>query len=124
MIAAATLLLLATVPAPDAAAMMEQVAENFAKAVDARREYVHKQLVKSSLVRSNGQISRKETRQYAVVPEQSKTIKKLVTFTGEYRDGGQMHPLLYTGLQRQGPRHRCRPPGQLNGTARGDEELA
>src|SRR5207248_9364125 len=55
-------------------------------------QYVYQQSVRSSMVRTNGQIARKETREYAVVPKEKTTDKTLVSFSGEYRDGKRMVP--------------------------------
>src|SRR5450759_4246377 len=74
----------------DASAIMAKVAANVEKATDARRQYVYRQLVRSSLVKSNGQVARKETRDYHVFPGEKNTEKKLVSFAGQYRKGKAM----------------------------------
>ena len=76
---------LAADPAGDAAAIMAKVAANIEKAAEARKHYVYHQHVRSSLVRSNGRISRKEDREYLVIPAENGTDKKLIAFKGEYR---------------------------------------
>jgi hypothetical protein len=74
--------------AEDATAIMVRVAANVEKAVDARRQYVYHQTVRASLARTNGQLARREKRQYLVLPSAT-TEKKLVYFQGEYRKGKQ-----------------------------------
>ena len=85
---------LAAEPAGDAAAIMAKVAANIEKAAEARKHYVYHQHVRSSLVRSNGRISRKEDREYLVIPAEKGTDKKLIAFKGEYRKGKEM--LVYS----------------------------
>jgi hypothetical protein len=75
--------------AEDATAIMVQVAANVEKAVDARRQYVYHQTVRASLARTNGQLARREKRQYLVLPSATGTEKRLVSFQGEYRKGKQ-----------------------------------
>jgi hypothetical protein len=71
----------------DAAAIMGKVAENVEQATDVRRQYVYRQFVTSSLVRSSGQVSRKEKREYQVFPTERTTEKKLISLSGQYRQG-------------------------------------
>jgi hypothetical protein len=89
---AALFLLLASplaLAAEDAAGVMTKVAANVERAVEARRQYVYQQTVRATLVRTNGQMARKEKREYLVVPSATGFNKKLVSFQGEYRKGGQ-----------------------------------
>lgn len=72
---------------PDALAIMKQVAANTDTATEARRLYVYHQRVRSSLMRSNGQLVCKEAREYTVVPQEKATDKKLVSISGECREG-------------------------------------
>ena len=81
--------------AEDAAAIMTKVASNVEAAVEARKQYVYQQTVRASLVRTNGQLARREKRQYSVIPSPTGTEKKLVSFQGEYRKGKQT--LTYSG---------------------------
>jgi hypothetical protein len=74
----------------DASAIMSKAAANVERATDARRAYVYRQLVRSSLVRSSGQIARKERREYQVFPGEKTTEKKLTSFSGQYRKGKDM----------------------------------
>jgi hypothetical protein len=74
----------------DAAAIMTKAAANVERATDARRSYIYHQLVRSSLVRSSGQVARKEKREYQVLPAEQTTEKKLVSFSGQYRKGKEM----------------------------------
>jgi hypothetical protein len=80
--------------AEDAAGIMARVAANVEQAVEARRQYVYQQTVRASLIKTNGQLSRRERRQYTVVPSPTGTEKKLVSLKGEYRKGKQS--LTYT----------------------------
>ena len=86
----------------DALAIMNKVASNTTEATEARRQYVYKQKVRASLVRTNGPIRRKETREYTVVPQQTTTEKTLVSFSGEYRNGKQMVPYTQPGVKDKG----------------------
>jgi hypothetical protein len=73
----------------DAAAIMAKVAANMEHAMDARRQYVYQQTVRASLIRTNGQLARREKRLYSVIPSPGGTEKKLVSFQGEFRRGQQ-----------------------------------
>lgn len=86
----------------DATAIMTKVAANVEKATDARRQYVYRQIVRSSLVRSNGQVARKETRDYHVFPGEKNTEKKLVSFSGQYRQGKSMIDYIEPGFEHKG----------------------
>jgi hypothetical protein len=79
----------------DATAIMAKVAANVEISVEARKQYVYQQTVRASLVRTNGQLARREKRQYSVIPSPTGTEKKLVSFQGEYRKGKQT--LTYSG---------------------------
>jgi hypothetical protein len=79
---------------PDPALIMAQVARNVEEATDSRRHYVYRQKVRSSLIKSNNQIARKEAREYSVIPGVKGTEKKLESFQGEYRKGKEM--IAYT----------------------------
>jgi hypothetical protein len=74
----------------DGRAIMEMVAANTSAATEARREYVYTQKVRASLLRSNGQVICKESREYTVIPQEKTTDKKLVSFSGECREGKRM----------------------------------
>jgi hypothetical protein len=78
--------------AQDAAEIMAKVAANVEKAADARKQYVYRQLVRSSLNRGNGEVARREKREYTAIPNETRTEKKLESFHGEYRKGKQMIP--------------------------------
>jgi hypothetical protein len=86
----------------DALAIMQKVAANTSAATNARRQYVYRQKVRASLLRTDGKTARKETREYTVVPQQTTTDKTLVSFSGEYRDGGRMVSYSQTGLKDKG----------------------
>lgn len=76
----------------DALAIMKKVAANTTAATEARRQYVYKQKVRASMVRSDGQITCKESREYTVVPQEATTDKALVSLSGECRQGKKMVP--------------------------------
>jgi hypothetical protein len=89
--------------APDQAlAIMTKVAANTTAATDARRQYVYQQRVRARMSHPNGQLLRKETREYKVVPQESTTEKTLVSFSGEYRDGKIMAPYSQPGVKDKG----------------------
>jgi len=87
---------------PDAATVMSQAAANVEKAADARKQYVYQQSVRSSLTRSSGQRERRERREYSVIPNETRTDKKLVSFQGEYRKGKQMLAYTEPGFRTKG----------------------
>jgi hypothetical protein len=74
----------------DAMDIMKKVAANTAAAIDGRRQYVYHQRIRAGLLKSNGEVVCRESREYTVVPQPAKTEKKLVSFSGECRDGKQM----------------------------------
>jgi len=74
----------------DATSIMTKMAANREKAAELRRQFVYQQAIKGSLVHSDGKVSRKESREYAVTPQASGTERKLVSFQGEYRKGKQV----------------------------------
>lgn len=96
-LSALILCLSATARGEDAAAIMQKVAANTDAAAEARRQYVYHQRVRSSLLRSNGQVVCRETREYTVVPRPKTTKKKLVSFSGECLQGKQMVPYQGNG---------------------------
>lgn len=78
--------------AQDAAEIMAKVAANVEKSAEARKQYIYHQLVRSSLNRGNGEVARREKREYTAIPTETLTEKKLDSFSGEYRKGKQMIP--------------------------------
>lgn len=74
----------------DAMDIMKKVAANTAAATEGRRQFVYRQRIRAGLLQSNGQVVCRESREYTVVPQPTKTEKKLVSFSGECRDGKQM----------------------------------
>jgi len=97
--------------AADADHIVARAAENMEKAAGARTQFVYQQAIRSSLVRSDGTVSRREKREYSVIPNEKSTGKKLVSFSGEYRDGKQMVAYTKPGHKRtqaQGYGHRRR----------------
>jgi hypothetical protein len=77
---------------PDPLEIMKHVAANFDQATEGRRQFVYKQTVRSSMVRSNGQIERRENREYSVLPTPEGVEKSLTAFHGEYRKGKNLIP--------------------------------
>jgi hypothetical protein len=71
----------------DPAAIMATVVANLDHAADLRGQFVYRQLVTTSLIRGNGQLSRREKRQYEAFPGEKRTEKKLVSLDGECRRG-------------------------------------
>jgi hypothetical protein len=86
----------------DAAAMMARVAENVEKTTEARRLYVYRQFVTSSLVRSDGQIARKEKREYQVFPTEKSSEKKLISLSGQCRQGKETISYTEDGFKSKG----------------------
>jgi hypothetical protein len=79
-----------------AADIMAKMAANMDTTAEIRRQYVYQQVIKGSMIRGDGQLSRKETREYTVTPQATGTDKKLVSLTGEFRKGKGKETLLYT----------------------------
>ena len=82
--------------------IMKKVAANTAAATDARRQYVYRQKVRASLVRADGKVARKETREYTVIPQKATTDKTLVSFSGEYGAGNRLLPYSQPGVKDKG----------------------
>ncbi len=80
---------------------MRRMAESVAKAEGERGRWVYQQTVRANLVRSNGELSRREKREYVVAPGAERTGKTLVAFEGEYRRGGKMYPYSEPGFKYQ-----------------------
>lgn len=83
----------------DAAAIMAKVAAKMEKSAEVRRHFVYRQSTRASLIRSGGEVARRESREYAVTPEPIGTDKKLISFQGEYRKGKQMLPYTEPGFK-------------------------
>lgn len=86
----------------DPGAIMARMAANVEQAASARRQYVYQQSVRASLVRSNGDVARREKREYTALPTDTRTDKQLVKFQGEYRRGKQMVPYSEPGYKYKG----------------------
>lgn len=85
---------------PEAIVIMSRMAANVERQADERRHYVYHQLVRSSLTRANGNISRREKREYTAVPTEQRTEKKLLSFEGAYSKGGkELIPYSEPGFQ-------------------------
>jgi hypothetical protein len=89
-----------------APAIMQKMAANTASATDARRQFVYRQRVRSSLRKSNAQVVCRESREYDVVPEESTTRKQLVAFSGECREGNHMAPYSPPAVVKPGLREK------------------
>jgi hypothetical protein len=74
---------------PGIAEIMSRVAENQARSVDARREFVYHEEQLVALHRGNGKLARQERREYEVTPNANGAEAKLVKFEGKYQDGGK-----------------------------------
>jgi hypothetical protein len=83
----------------DAAAIMAKVAANMEKSAETRRQFVYRQTIRAGLIRSGGELARRESREYAVAPEPKGTEKKLVSFSGQYRKGKAMIPYAEPGFK-------------------------
>jgi hypothetical protein len=77
--------------AEPAADVMRRMVENVGRAEQERARWIYSQKVRASLIRSNGDMSRTEKREYEATPGNGKTEKKLVSFEGEYRKNGRMY---------------------------------
>lgn len=86
----------------DASDIMKRAAAHTSAATEARRRYVYQQKVRASLMRTDGKVARKETREYAVTPQKASTDKTLVSFSGEYRAGGGVTPYSRPGVKDKG----------------------
>jgi hypothetical protein len=84
------------ITAGGADAIMRKMAANMDTAAEIRRQYVYQQVIKGNIIRGDGQLSRKETREYTVTPQAAGTDKKLVALKGEYRKGKEKQTLSYT----------------------------
>lgn len=80
----------------DATALMGRVAANVEKTDEVRRHYIYRQKVVSALVRTDGRIGRRERREYAVLPGEQRSEKKLESFSGEYTRGRKAGLIPYT----------------------------
>jgi hypothetical protein len=67
--------------------IMARMAANIEAAGPLRQQYVYHQTVRSSLRQTNGEMVRRERREYDVVPGAERSEKTLVSLEGEYRKG-------------------------------------
>jgi hypothetical protein len=93
---AATITLTGAEP-PSADHLMRQMADRFEQASQARRTYVYRQVVKSSLIRSNGKVAARLRREYIASPSPERTVKTLGRSEQAGAAKGLDHDLL-TGL--------------------------
>ncbi len=95
-------------PAPVSADdLMRAMAERFEQASTARRSYVYRQLVRSSLVKSNGDLVARQRREYTATPTEERTEKTLTAFEGVYVHKGKQ--VVYTD-----PKDHEKPDGMDN----------
>lgn len=69
---------------PDATQIMTQMASKMEAAIDERRQFVYHQSVRARLLKTNGQPTRQEKREYTAAPGPERTEKKLESMAGEY----------------------------------------
>lgn len=69
--------------------IMARVAENQARAEDARKAFVYHQNLLVRLKRANGKLAREEVRDYTVTPAASGVEREMVKFAGKYGDHGK-----------------------------------
>lgn len=86
----------------DAFDIMKKVAANTTAATEDRRQYVYRQKVRASMIRTDGKVARKETREYTVIPQKATTDKTLISFSGEYRAGRRLAPYSQPGVKDKG----------------------
>lgn len=89
-------------PSLTASEIMAKVAANVEAASDERSRYIYHQIVRSSLVRGNGKVARREKREYSALPGPKATEKHLDAFLGEYRSGGKMIAYTEPGFKYKG----------------------
>lgn len=89
----------------DALAIMTKTADNTSSAAETRRRYVYQQRIRSSLLRGSEAICR-ESREYTVTPQKKTTEKKLISFSGECRQGQRMVPYSQPAGQAPGLKER------------------
>jgi hypothetical protein len=78
--------------APKLEEILERLAANQEKAVEARNSVVYRQDTWVKLLRTNGKLSREEKRQYTVTPTATRSDRKLDHFEGRYEQGGKLLP--------------------------------
>jgi hypothetical protein len=86
----------------DAMDIMKKMAANTAAATEGRRQFVYRQQIRAGLLKNDGQVVCRESREYSVVPQPTTTRKKLVSFSGECRDGKQMVAYAEPSVARPG----------------------
>src|ERR1043166_2911671 len=68
--------------------IMSRVAENQAKALEQRQDWVYSEKQLLRLRRGNGKVAREEHREYTVTPGNKKFKKELTHFDGKYESKG------------------------------------
>jgi hypothetical protein len=91
----------------EASAIVAQMATHMDAALEARRQYVYHQHVRSNLSQSDGQEICRESRDYTVVPQEKSTDKALVSFSGECRQGKRMVPYAQPSATSPGLKDRA-----------------
>lgn len=93
-------------PSADALSIMRKMADKTEAASEARRQYVYHQHVQSSFLKTNGQLICRESRDYTVIPQETTTERKMVSFAGVCRQGNKMVPYSPPGQVLPGARER------------------
>jgi hypothetical protein len=83
-------------------AIMARVAENQARSLEARRQWVYDQSVLVRLYRSNGKLAREELRDYVVAPMARGSDRKLQRVAGKYEKGGKLYDYSDPGFKYKG----------------------
>jgi len=87
---------------PDLAGILQRLAENQDRAVEARSAIVYTQETRTRLFRSGGKLAREERRRYTVLPSAQGTDKHLDFFDGRYMQKGKEVAYNAPGFKRSG----------------------
>src|SRR3984957_10052382 len=87
---------------PDIDEIMSRVAANQAKSVEARKQYVYRQVQLVSVHRANGKLAREEKREYTVTPNARGEQKQLRALEGKYEDHGKLASYDRSGYEHKG----------------------
>lgn len=99
-----SLVLLASALAAGAATadqILERVAANQTRSVEARQRWTYNQSVFVRLSRSDGKLAREELREYTVMPVRSGLRREMVRFEGRYQDKGRTVGYTQPGFARK-----------------------
>jgi hypothetical protein len=78
--------------APGLEEILERLAANQERAVEARSRVVYLQKTRTRLLRGKGRVAREEWREYTVTPTPEGTVKERVLFRGQYEKKGKLWP--------------------------------